>query len=106
MAFFRGLFRTPRHSQFTYLPRYYDPKKEELKRRIEEIEKEKGTDSDAMKQRISAGLRRGRGNTSIRRKSVIRSNMVVFITIIVLMAIAAVFTYFYLPDLIKSLNLE
>jgi hypothetical protein len=35
-------FRTYKHKQFTYLPRYYDPIKERLQERIKQIEASQG----------------------------------------------------------------
>lgn len=104
MAFFRGIFRTPKHSQFTYVPRYYDPQKEALRERIAEIEKEKSDDAEAMKQRISSGLRRGRGDASLRRRTVIKSNITVFVTLVVLVLLAIVAVYFYMPQLVDYIE--
>ncbi|MCX6223344.1 MAG: hypothetical protein NTV01_01090 [Bacteroidia bacterium] len=35
-----ALFRTEKPKQFTYIPRFYDERKEELETRIEEVKKE------------------------------------------------------------------
>jgi capsular polysaccharide biosynthesis protein len=49
-------FKTPRHKQFTYRPRYYDEQKEDLQRRVEaaqqEVRGEKEYTREALRTRI------------------------------------------------------
>ena len=40
MKFFQLFTKTPSHQRFSYTPRYYDPKKEEMMERVERIKKE------------------------------------------------------------------
>ena len=53
-----GIFRTPKPQKFDYVPRYYDPEKEELKARLERYKpsEEQDQSTEAMKARIRAGL--------------------------------------------------
>jgi hypothetical protein len=43
MALLR-FFRVPKHQQYDYKPRFWDPKKEELQERLDRIEKIQGGD--------------------------------------------------------------
>ncbi|NJN41989.1 MAG: hypothetical protein HC811_06980 [Flammeovirgaceae bacterium] len=47
MKFFSLFTKTPVHQRFQYNPRYFDPKKEEMKEREERIMRELSTDVDA-----------------------------------------------------------
>ena len=58
MAIFRG-FKLPSHQKFEYRPRYWNPEKEDLERRLGDHQKMKDHDTDALKSRISMGLKRG-----------------------------------------------
>lgn len=65
-----GLFRfnkIPRHKKFDYIPRYYDPKKEELEELVNAYKDL--NDTDNAKQRIRSGLRnKYRGDNAYKRK--------------------------------------
>jgi|DewCreStandDraft_4_1066084.scaffolds.fasta_scaffold46767_2 Flp pilus assembly protein TadB len=70
MKFPSLFFKTPRHKQFSFLPRYYDPKEEERKQREERLHKEIETDrtenglSDGgYRQRIAGSFRSSRRRT-------------------------------------------
>ena len=98
------LFRVPRHSRYTYIPRFYDPDKEALEERLREIDKQKHDTPEAMKARIAAGLKRGRGDMAYRQKAVRKSNMTLFITIGILILMSIIFIYFGLPSLIELIE--
>ena len=58
--------KRPKHKRFDYIPRFYDPKKEELDKIVDSY-KEMG-DADAAKTRIRSGLRnKYRGDSSYKR---------------------------------------
>ncbi len=58
--------KRPKHKRFDYIPRYYDPKKEELDKIVDSY-KDMG-DADAAKSRIRSGLRhKYRGDASYKR---------------------------------------
>ncbi len=59
MALF-NFFRTPRHQQYKYIPRYYDPDKEELDARLKKAGLGGYDDSspEAIKGRMQVGFKR------------------------------------------------
>lgn len=89
-------FKVPKHQRFTYKPRYWDPKKEELDERLQRIKDIQDKGIEASKARISGGFRQSfKGNHQYRRSQVRRSNMVLFFIIAVLIFL----TYLFLKDL-------
>ena len=91
MALF-SFFKKPRHQKFEYKPRYWNPEKEDLDKRVE-LAKRANNDPNAMKSRISQGLRRGynsssRKNSGVSRKSTLR--------LFVIIGILLLFTYYFL----------
>ena len=104
MALLR-FFKVPRHQQYEYKPRYWDPRKEELEERLKRIEDLKGSDTEATKARISSGLRRGyRGDTRERKRQVMRSNMILLGIVIVLLILSYMFIVVYLPEIVNALE--
>lgn len=104
MAFLR-FFKVPKHQQFEYKPRYWDPKKEELQERLKRIELMKGGDTEAAKARIAGGFRRGYvTNKGSRKKQVLRSNLVLVGIILLLLLLSYMFLTVYLPEIAKSLE--
>ncbi|NJL76446.1 MAG: hypothetical protein HC892_16940 [Saprospiraceae bacterium] len=83
MAFFRFV-RTPKPQKFNYIPRYYDPKKEELKSRLELADKSKEQDPDAIKARISNNFKRRAASSGFgsSRSKQIRASNIRFILIV------------------------
>ncbi len=57
MALFR-FTKTPKHQRFSYKPRYWNPDKEDLERRVAAAEDNKGVSPEAMKYRIGTSMRR------------------------------------------------
>ena len=98
-----NVFRLPKHSRYNYIPRFYDPDKEAMDERLKEIELQSEDSAEGMKTRIASGLRRGHGDTSIRRKSVLKSNMIVVGTVVVLVMLSVLFINYYLPRILESL---
>ena len=79
---FLKITNVPKHHRFDYTPRHYDPKKEDLERRIEIAKGKQGNDPDAAKARILTQMRRGRNsNPRLRKQQVFKSNIeaIVFI---------------------------
>lgn len=101
MGFLR-LFKTPKNQQFSYKPRYWDPKKEEaekLKKRVEQIQ---NGGVGAMKTRISGGFRKGAGGAAAgeyRSARVKKSNSTLLIVLICLMGLAYIVYKMYFPEL-------
>ena len=98
-----NVFRLPKHSRYNYIPRFYDPDKEAMEERLKEIQLQSENSTEGMKTRIASGLRRGQGDTSIRRKSVLRSNMIVLGTVVILVMLSVLFINYYLPRILESL---
>ncbi len=100
-------FKTPSHQRFEYTPRHWDPKKEDLEKRLENAMKKKGNDPEGMKARISTGMRRGaRGGRSMKGASTYRSNLLLLGIIIVLVAITYLLFVQYLPFVLNSIGIE
>ncbi len=84
---FPSFIRLPRHQKFNYDPRYYDPVKEDLDRRISLAKKQTSDDTnDSNRERISAQWRRTERNS---QKASVRQ------LIIVAFLISSVLAYFY-----------
>lgn len=99
------VFRTPKHQRFEYKPRHWNPQKEELENRLEEIEKMKQNDPDALKARIAKNFRRGgHGHSAARRKATLRSNMLLLGIIVALVLLSYVFLSVYLPEIVNALG--
>ncbi len=101
MGFLR-LFKPPKNQQFSYKPRYWDPKKEEAEKLRQRVEELQNGGVDAMKTRISGGFRKGAGGMaagSYRSARVKRSNTTLFITLICLLALAYLAYTLYFQDL-------
>ena len=101
MGFLR-LFKPPRHQQFSYKPRYWDPKEEEAQQRRARVEQLANGGVDAMKTRISGGFKRGQGGAaagSYRSARVQRSNYTLVIVMICLLVLTYIGYEYYFPDL-------
>ena len=105
-----GLFKflkPPTHQQFSYKPRYWDPKKEEAEQRRQRVEILQNGGVEAMRTRISAGFQRGMGGAAAsgtyRNQRVKRSNGTLLMVIIVLLVISYFAIEVYFPDLSKWL---
>ena len=103
MRLFR-VFRLPQHSRYNYIPRYYDPDKEAFEDRMKKLKMQQEDSPEAMKSRITDGLRRGRGDRSYRKRSILRSNLIVLGTIVILGILAILFINYYLPRILESLG--
>jgi hypothetical protein len=81
-------FKTPRHKQFNYQPRYWDPEKEELEKRVaatkKEMEAEKDFSKDALRERIDFRA----------RQTAKRPDFMTNIRVLVIAAILAAVLYF------------
>ena len=76
-----GKGTTPR--KFDYIPRYYDPQKEELKERLAQYKDEK--DQEGMKDRIRSGMRQKyNADSGYRSSQVKKSNLRLLYIIIIL----------------------
>lgn len=106
MRLFR-IFNTPKNQRFEYKPRHWDPQKEELHKRLDQIEKMKQNDPEALKARIAQNFRRGGKvgvDTRTRQKAVLRYNLVLLGIIAALGLLTYIFLVVYLPDLANALG--
>lgn len=104
MAFPR-FFKIPKHQQYDYKPRYWDPKKEELEGRIKRIKQIEEGKIEGVKNRISGGFkRRYQAETPSRKSQVMRSNLYLLGIIGVLGYVTYLLLTVYLPDIVKMLE--
>ncbi len=86
-----SLFKSPSHQRFDYKPRFWDEKKEELEKRIQEAEARRDGDVDAVKSSISKTFKRGgvsrnyMADRNYRVQQTRRSNMRLVLIIMVLL---------------------
>lgn len=101
MGFLR-LFKPPKNQQFSYKPRYWDPKKEEAEKLRQRVEQLQNGGVGAMKTRISGGFRKGAGGAAAgtyRSTRVKRSNKTLLITLICLLGLSYIAYTLYFQDL-------
>ena len=84
--------------RFNYIPRYYDPAKEEREERIRQAMGMASTDPDAMKARIAKSFReRQRGHQKSPRGTARRSNMILIVTLLTLILLTYILLSRYMP---------
>ncbi len=84
---------------------HYDARKEELKERLDELEKIRGEGLEATKARISSGMRRGYlADQSYRQKQVTRSNVILVMIVAMLLVLGYLLLDVYLPELVNFLE--
>lgn len=102
MGFLR-LFRPPTHQQFSYKPRYWDPKKEEAEERRRRIDMIQEGGVEGVKERLRGGFRKGAGGSvatgTYRSQRVRRSNVSLVIIMVVLVALSLILLTVYFPDM-------
>ena len=104
MAMLR-FFRMPKHQQYEYKPRYWDPKKEELQERLKRAEDRKGNSAEAVKSRIAGGFKRGyASDMRLRKKQVMRSNAILLGIIVALVLLSILFLTVYLPKIVETID--
>ena len=105
MAMFKG-FKLPDHQKFEYRPRYWSPEKEDLERRLGENQKMRDRDPEALKSRISMGLKRGSrgGGGSYSGKFMSSSNKLLIGIIVVLFILSYFILSVYLPDFVEMIE--
>ena len=88
-----SFFGKYKHKKFNYIPRYYDPQKEDLEERIRSIEREMGVkEGEAYRPTIRKGQMGNYFNRKT-RKSQKRSNIRLIVILLVLFFIAYLFIY-------------
>lgn len=98
MALF-SFFNRTKHRKFDYIPRYYNPEKEELEQRMSKYRKENKNDIDDVKINIRAGLRnRAPGNSSFN----LRYSMLIMAIVVILLLVTIYLLSSYLPKIIEA----
>ncbi len=95
-----GFFKPLKPGGFTYHPRFYDEKKEEMMERHKKAEELYGDNPDALKARIRRNMGRQSSyltNQKARQQQVVRSNMMLLGIIAVLVVLTFVAIEVYLP---------
>lgn len=85
-----SFIKLPRHKQFEYKPRYWDPEKEEREERIKEIKREMGIEVPSVPGRTTIR----RGSFRQRQKQKVKATRASNIRLIVILAV--LFIIFYL----------
>ena len=98
--------KTVKPQRFNYIPRYYDPVKEERDARIRAAKGLSSDDPDAMKARIRLNFReKSRGSTKSQRNSATRrSNLILVATLVALLLLTYILLTRYLPQIEKALG--
>jgi hypothetical protein len=103
MAFF-NFFHRPKPKKFGFIPRYYDPEKEERDARLARYNNEKD-EIGGMKSRIQSGLRTRRGLESADiKKKARRSNLILIMSLTMLVLLAYYVLVKYLPILVEMIE--
>lgn len=97
MALF-NFFNRIKHRKFEYIPRYYNPEKEELEQRLSKYRKENRNEIDDVKLNIRAGLRnRAPANGGFN----LRYSMLIMLIVVVLLLITILLLSSYLPKFME-----
>ncbi|MCB0704377.1 MAG: hypothetical protein KDC34_03670 [Saprospiraceae bacterium] len=108
MALF-NIFRAKKPQKYNYVPRYYDPAKEDLESRLRQLEGSKKDDIAEVRNRLEGGFMRKSGGyvpdaNRIRAGSSKRTNFRLILVLGVLLLLAYYFLSVYLPDIVKALE--
>jgi hypothetical protein len=104
MALFK-FGKTVKHQRFNYIPRFYDPEKEERDARIKAAMGLSDDSPEAMKSRIIRGFRdRKRGARTSHQRAARRSNLILVITLITLLMLTYILLTRYLPAIERALE--
>lgn len=103
MSFF-SFFKTPRHQQFKYVPRYYDPAKEKLDELLGRVDGREMTDAERAKARITRSFKSRSANQALAKKSRQRSNLILLMIVVVLLILTYVLLTVYLPKFIHLIE--
>lgn len=105
---FLSFGKRPKHRKFDYIPRYYDPDKEELQERLRQYKTNTAVNSDdteLAKQRIRGGFRRNsRTNTEAMRIANRKSNMRLLLVLATLLLMSIYFINRYLPKIVAAIE--
>ena len=105
MALLR-FFKTPKHQRFGYIPRYWNPEKEELMERVDRAKRRGQGDTEAIKSSIRGSFktRGGYVANNSRARQTARSNMILVIVIFALIVVSYIALEVYLPKIMQLLE--
>lgn len=84
-----SMFKNVRHKKFDYVPRFYDPEKEELQARVSKYDKDQAQNTELVKDRIRSGFRsRVPNNQSIVKQATMKSNIRLLLIIGILVVLS------------------
>lgn len=106
---FLGFGKRTKHRSFDYIPRYYDPEKEELEARLKQYKKtdtpSEGNDTELAKQRIRGSFKRNsRASSEATKIANRKSNMRLLMIIATLLLITYYFINNYLPKIVAAIE--
>lgn len=95
-----SFFKQPKHQRFEYLPRYYDPDKEELERKKKIYGEEEYAEQE-LKSRISAGFRSrsSYARSNQYQKQARRAGYLRLLILAVLILLIFMYIQAYLPEI-------
>lgn len=99
-----AFFKLPDHYVFNYKPRYYDPQKEQMEKRVQKIKKKLGIEDENKNIKYKADINFRRDGMHRRRKDRnALARFLVILTFLLLMAYILIFTGYFdsLMKLIK-----
>lgn len=106
-----NFFKTPKHQRYNYIPRFYDPKKEDLEQRMEKYKGKDGkNDVNAVKERLSGGFRKGSGSGSFKVRAEMRaaetkrSNRVLLMVVVFLLFLTYLAFKVYVPSIVSAIE--
>ncbi len=106
MAFIK-FSKLPRHQQYQYKPRFWNPEKEDLEERLKRVEELKAGEAEGIKARLSGSFRRGyqkAEDNRFRQRQVQRSNLVLLGVIALLLLFSYLFISVYLPEIAAAIG--
>jgi len=106
---FLSFGKRPKHRSFDYIPRYYDPEKEEMQERLKRYKRSEnqsdGNNAELAKQRIRGGFRRNsRASSEATKIANKKSNMRLLMIIATLLLITYYFINNYLPKIVEAIE--
>ncbi|MEM6724101.1 MAG: hypothetical protein AAF598_08685 [Bacteroidota bacterium] len=94
--------RLPKTVKFDYKPRYYDPNKEESKRRMAERYAAKTGDIDGVKSRIARRMQSKRKVQQIRSRHTFRSNLILVAVLVALILLSGIFMEKFIEPMVQT----
>lgn len=102
MAIF-NFIKTAKHQKYHYEPRYWDPVKEDVLKRVSDLEEMQGSDIESVKKRMAYKMRR-RGDAELKMKARKKMMKRYFIRMMFLLALLLMGTYVILVRFLPKLT--